>query len=149
MGDNSGDRYYVLKERAVPEVLLKVVEVKRLLARDRNVSIKDAVAQAGISRSTYYRYKEDISPLRREMKGKTINFTVQLEDKPGLLSALLKAIANHQGNILTIHQSIPIHGIALLTFSVQILSNMNNVEELFEEIQKQEGVCEVRLLGEG
>ena len=34
-------KYYVLKEKAVPEVLLKVVEAKRLLDSGKVASIQD------------------------------------------------------------------------------------------------------------
>ena len=54
--------YYVVRERALPEVLLKVVAVNRLLDTRRAVSVQEAVDKVGISRSSYYKYKEDIFP---------------------------------------------------------------------------------------
>ena len=147
--ESRNDRFYVLTEQAVPEVLLQVVAVKRLLAREPKLSVKEAVERCGISRSTFYRYRDEISPLHRELKGKTINFTLRLEDKPGSLAQVLRTISEHEGNILTIHQSIPIHEMAQLTISLRILSEQNRVEELFEALEKQEGVSELRLLGEG
>ena len=46
---------------------------------------------------------------------------MQMDDEPSLLSAILQTIARFHGNILTIHQSIPINGVATLTLSVHIL----------------------------
>ena len=46
--------YYVVKQRALPEVLLKVVEAKRLVESKRVMSVQDAVDQVGISRSSFY-----------------------------------------------------------------------------------------------
>ena len=46
-------KYYVLKEKAVPEVLLKVVEAKRLLDSGKVASIQEATEITGISRSSY------------------------------------------------------------------------------------------------
>ena len=54
--------YYVLKEKAVPEVLLRVVEAKRLLESGRVASVQEATERVDISRSSYYKYKEDIFP---------------------------------------------------------------------------------------
>ncbi|MBP5153539.1 MAG: ACT domain-containing protein [Lachnospiraceae bacterium] len=142
-------RYYIVKDTALPEVLRLVVEVKDMLARDRSLSVKAATERAGISRSTFYRYRDEVSPLNRELRGKTVNFSIRLEDKPGILSAILKEIAEHEGNILTIHQSVPIQGVALLTISLQILSDLNRIEEMLQQIEHSEGVYEVRLLGEG
>lgn len=114
-------KYYVVRERAVPEVLLKVVEAKRLLESNRVATVQEAAEKTGISRSSFYKYKDDIFPFHEETRGKTITFIIQMDDEPGLLSMVLQTIARFHGNILTIHQSIPINGVATLTLSVDIL----------------------------
>ena len=55
-------KYFVLKQKAVPEVLLKVVEAKRLLDSGKAVSVQEAAENVGISRSSFYKYKDDIFP---------------------------------------------------------------------------------------
>ncbi len=55
-------KYFVLKQKAVPEVLLKVVEAKRLIDSGRAVSVQDATDMVGISRSSFYKYKDDFFP---------------------------------------------------------------------------------------
>ena len=55
-------KYFVVRERAVPEVLLKVVQAKRLLDSGRAQTVQDAAEQTGISRSSFYKYKDDIFP---------------------------------------------------------------------------------------
>lgn len=114
-------KYFVVRERAVPEVLLKVVEAKKLLDSGKVDTVQDAAERTGISRSSFYKYKDDIFPFHEETRGKTITFIIQMDDEPGLLSVVLQTIARFHGNILTIHQSIPINGIATLTLSVDIL----------------------------
>ena len=114
-------KYFVVRERAVPEVLLKVVEAKKLLDSGRVQTVQDAAEQTGISRSSFYKYKDDIFPFHEQARGKTITFIIQMDDEPGLLSGVLQTIARFHGNILTIHQSIPINGVATLTLSVDIL----------------------------
>ena len=104
--------YFVLKEKAVPEVLLKVVEAKRLLDSGKCASVQEAVDATGISRSSFYKYKDDIFPFHDNSKGRTITMVIQLDDEPGLLSLVLKTEAEYRATILTIHQSIPVHGIA-------------------------------------
>ena len=111
-------KYYVVRERAVPEVLLKVVEAQKLLDSGKASTVQEAADKTGISRSSFYKYKDDIFPFHEEAKGKTITFLIQMEDEPGILSNVLKTIAHFHGNILTIHQSIPINGVASLTLSV-------------------------------
>ena len=73
-------KYFVVRERAVPEVLLKVVEAKRLLDSGRVLTVQEAAEQTGISRSSFYKYKDDIFPFHEDAKGKTITFIIQMDD---------------------------------------------------------------------
>ena len=140
-------KYFVVRERAVPEVLLKVVQAKRLLDSGRAQTVQDAAEQTGISRSSFYKYKDDIFPFHEEARGKTITFIIQMDDEPGLLSVVLQTIAHFHGNILTIHQSIPINGIATLTLSVDILPITKDVSSMIEHIESQPGIHYLKILG--
>ena len=138
--------YFVVKQRALPEVLLKVVEAKRLIESDKVISVQEAVDRVGISRSSFYKYKEDIFPFHDTAEGTTLTFAVQMDDEPGLLSEVLKCVAEYQANILTIHQSIPINGVASLSLSVQILASTGNISEMIEGIEHRMGVHSVKIL---
>ena len=139
-------KYFVVRERAVPEVLLKVVEAKKLLDSGKVDTVQDAAERTGISRSSFYKYKDDIFPYHENAKGKTVNMVIQLDDEPGLLSVVLKTVAEFHANILTIHQSIPINGIASLTLSVDVLPQTGDVAEMLEHIEEQEGIHYVKIL---
>ena len=138
--------YYVVKQKAVPEVLLKVVEAKRLLESGKAATIQDAVERVDISRSSFYKYKEDIFEFHEHSQGTTITLTFQMEDEPGLLSDVLKIIAQFGANILTIHQSIPINGVASLSLSIQVLPTTGDVSDMLEAMEAQKGVRNVKLL---
>ncbi len=140
-------KYFVLKERAVPDVLLRVVEAKRLLDSGRITSVQEATERVGISRSSFYKYKDDIFPFHETAKGRTITMVIQLDDEPGLLSVVLRTVAEFHANILTIHQSIPINGIASLTLSVDILPETGDMAEMMAHIEEQTGVHYVKILG--
>ena len=140
-------QYYVLKEKAVPEVLLKVVEAKRLIDSGKIASVQEATESVGISRSSFYKYKDDIFPFHEEARGKTITFIIQMDDEPGILSVVLQTIASFHGNILTIHQSIPINGVATLTLSVDILPGEGDAEAMVDEIEQRDGIHYLKILG--
>lgn len=140
-------KYFVLKQKAVPEVLLKVVEAKRLLDSGKAVSVQEAAENVGISRSSFYKYKDDIFPFHDNAKGKTITMVIQLDDEPGLLSVVLRIVADYHANILTIHQSIPINGIASLTLSVDVLPETGDVTQMVASIEEQTGIHYVKILG--
>ena len=138
--------YFVLKEKAVPEVLRKVVEAKRLIESGCCISVQEATDRVGISRSSFYKYKEDIFPFHDNVKGKTITMVIQLEDEPGILSEILQTVARYHANILTIHQSIPVNGIASLTLSVDVLPETGDVSEMVEVMEKTQGIQYVKIL---
>ena len=139
-------KYYMVRRKAIPEVLLKVVEAKGLLESEKVDTIQDAVDAVGISRSSFYKYKDDIFELHDNARGTTITLTLQMEDEPGLLSDVLRTIAEFRGNILTIHQSIPINGIASLSISIQVLQTTGDVARMIQELENQRGVHHVMIL---
>ena len=139
-------KYFVVKQKAVPEVLLKVVEAKKLLETVRAITVQEAADRVGISRSSFYKYKEDIFPFYDNTKGKTVTFVVQMDDEQGLLSDLLHIVAIYKANILTIHQSIPVNGVATLTLSVEVKDNTGNISKMVEEIEEQDGIHYVKIV---
>lgn len=138
-------KYYVVKQKALPEVLLKVAKVNRLL-ENKNISIAEATERVGISRSSFYKYKEDIFPFRDNVRGKTITFVFSMDDTPGLLSRVLGKVAEYKANILTIHQTIPVNGVASLTLSVDILPNTGDSSRMIEDIEQMDGVRYLKIL---
>ena len=112
----------------------------------RSASIQEAVDAVGISRSSFYKYKDDIFPFHDNSQGTTITLTFQMDDEPGILSDVLKIIAEYRANILTIHQSIPINGIASLTLSIQVLQTTGDISRMIEQLEGQPSVHHVKIL---
>ncbi|HIT66835.1 MAG TPA: ACT domain-containing protein [Candidatus Merdisoma merdipullorum] len=139
-------KYFVVKQKAVPEVLLKVVEAKRLLESSKAMTVQEATEQVGISRSSFYKYKDDIFPFHDNSKGKSITFVLQMDDEPGLLSMVLQTIAEYQANVLTIHQTIPINGVATLTLTVDLLPITKDVSSMIEKIESRPGIHYLKIL---
>ncbi|MBU9726437.1 ACT domain-containing protein [Diplocloster modestus] len=139
-------KYYLVKRKAVPEVLLKVIEAKRLLESGKVETVQEATEMLGISRSSFYKYKDDIFPFHDNVRGKTITFVMQMDDEPGLLSEVVKTVADFHANILTIHQSIPVNGIASLTLSVDILPTTGDVTQMLDTIERNDGIHYIKIL---
>lgn len=140
------EKYYIIKKNALPEVLLKVVMAKRLLETEAVLTVQEATEAVGISRSSFYKYKDDIFPFHENTKGKNITFMIQMQDQPGLLSCVLNKIADFGANILTINQAIPVNGIALITLSVEILPSEHDFSVLVEGIKRLTGVQSLKFL---
>ena len=85
-------KYFVVTKKAVPEVLLKVVEAKRLLESGKLPTIQDAVDAVGISRSSFYKYKDDIFPFHDSTQGKTVTLSMQIEDEKKVLRTAVRTV---------------------------------------------------------
>ena len=144
MGESN--RYYVVTKKAVPEVLLKVVEAKRLLESQKVLTVQEATDAVGISRSSFYKYKDDILPFYDNAKGKTVTFVTIMDDERGLLSDLLRIVAVYKANILTIHQSIPVNGVATLTLSVEVRFDTGDISAMVEEMEAMNGIHSVKII---
>lgn len=143
---SQGTEYYVIRKKAVPEVLLKVVEVQRILDADPKKTVQMAASEAGISRSSYYKYKEDIFPFHDNRHGRNITCVIEIRDCPGIISTILNIFAKYKTNILTIHQSIPINGVGILTLSVDILSITTDVSAMLNEVESLDRIINVRII---
>ena len=140
------DKLYLVSERALPEVLLQVVEAKKLLETKKVITVGEAAEAVGISRSSFYKYKDDINYFYEDARGKTISFLLEMEDRQGLLSEVLKEVARYGVNILTIHQSLPINGLASLSLSLQILNGLTDVTDMVASVEAIDGIRRMKIL---
>ena len=139
-------KYYVVKDKAIPEVLIKVVEAKRLLTADKMMTVKEAKDKCGISRSSFYKYKDDIFPFDDSSKGRNITLSIQISDEMGLLSELLAVVAKYHANILTIHQTIPVSGVATISLSIEVLNDTGDLSKMVDEIGNLDGIFDIKIL---
>ncbi len=132
--------FYLIDKSVLPEIFLKVMEVKKLLESKREKTVQDAVNRVGISRSAFYKYRDAIFPLYENTRGKTVTMATNLDDTKGVLSCVLNTIAEAGANILTINQNIPINGIAMVTIAIETDAMDSDLGELLDKLQKLHGV---------
>ena len=108
-------------------------------------NVQEAVERVGISRSSFYKYKDDIYPFSESDRGISITLSLLIEDRPGILSQVLKAMAEGGANILTIHQSIPVNAVASISLSIQILPGQS-LSEIVRKLEALDGILEVKVL---
>ena len=145
--DMKETNYYVIKKKAVPEVLLKGVRGPETVRfKESSFCIRKTTEKVGISRSSYYKYKDDIFPFYAGKKGRSITFVIEVDDQPGVMASILNIFALYKANILTIHQSIPINGKGLLTVSVDIEDSETDVSAMIQDVEKIEDVSYVKII---
>ena len=138
--------YLMVEKSALPDYFLKVIEARRLLESGECAQVIDAVHAAGISRSTYYKYKDKILEPSRLTIGRKASLMLTLEHRAGMLSKVLSALSASRANILTITQSLPIHGKASIMLSVDLSQLTGSMDAMISALDAIEGVEHVRLL---
>lgn len=142
--ENSGtSRYFLVEADILPEIFVKVVEAKELLETGEATTVAEAAAKTGISRSAFYKYKDSVAPFQDLKRGRMITLHITLRHRMGVLSSVLSLFASTGANILTINQSIPMNGAALVTITAETTDMTITAEELMDSIRKTTGVRKV------
>lgn len=139
-------KYYIIEAAALPEVFLKVAEAKRLLDTGDVSTVNEATRRTGISRSAFYKYRDAILPFHNMLRGRIVTFQLMLHDELGILSAILSCFARRDANILTINQTIPTNGCALVTITAETAHMSISLEDLMRELNTAAGVVKAEVL---
>lgn len=138
--------YLLVDASVLPEVFSKVIEVKKILSKGRIKAVNDAVKEAGISRSAYYKYKDFVFPFYETSRGRVITLFFVVEDFSGILSSIINKIAFAKANIITINQNVPINGLADVTISIETTGMTMEIREMMESIGTIDGVRRQEIL---
>ena len=140
--------YYLVREEILPEAIKKTIKVKELLKKGEVRTINEAVEMLNLSRSAYYKYKDYVFPFYEASKEKIVTLALLLEHRSGVLSNVLKVLANEHGSVLTINQGIPLQGVANATLSIETMELAVDLEALLDKIRVIEGVKRLEVLGQ-
>ena len=144
--NNEKVEYFIVDRKILPIAIQNVIKVNELIDND-NMSIYDAVKLVGISRSTYYKYKDFIKPFFESSIDRFFYICLKLQDKPGILSQVLEIIAANNMNILTIIQNIAIDGLATVTLGVQVhKSTTMTVDKMVTTLSALNGIKDIRIV---
>ena len=140
--------YYLVREEILPEAIKKTIKVKELLKKGEVRTINEAVEMLNLSRSAYYKYKDYVFPFYEASKEKIVTLALLLEHRSGVLSNVLKVLANEHGSVLTINQGIPLQGVANATVSIETANLSVDLEALLDKLRMVDGVKRLEVLGQ-
>ena len=143
----SEKKFYVISEDILPEAILKTAMAKEMLQRGEAQSIPDAAEKLGISRSTFYKYKDGIFSFFDSSSMNMLNISLYLRNDPGVLSGVLNRVAQLGGNVLTINQSLPNQGAALVTLAIGMSDSDVTPARLLESLESLRGVRSAEIIG--
>ena len=136
-------RYNLVDAQLLPEVFMKFIRAKELLASGQARNISAATRAVGLSRSAYYKYKDCIfdSENGREL----ITVMATLRDQTGALQSLLAGISSAGASIVTINQATPENGTAQVAVPIRTGTMQMTPDELAAMLSRQSTVVGVRL----
>lgn len=133
----------------LPEAIQKTLEAKRLLETGVVEKVQDAVEQVGMSRSSFYKYRDSVFPFHSMVKERIVTISLILEHRAGVLSNVLGYLAQARANVLTIHQTIPIQGVANVSMSVDTTHMREEMNGIIDGLALLSGVRRAFVVGSG
>lgn len=143
------DPFVLVRAEMLPEALQKTLEVKRLIETGKVLTVQEAVEQVGLSRSSFYKYRDHVFPFRTMVKEKIVTISMVLEHRAGVLSNVLRYLASSDANVLTIHQTIPLQGEANVSMSVDTHQMVLELNQILQGLQQLDGVRKAVVIATG
>ena len=140
------ENYLIIHKSILPDYFEKVLQVRRLMESGKVREVSQAVKQVGISRSTYYKYKDKILEPSQVTIGRKAVLSLQLSHEAGVLSKVLTCLSACKANILTITQSLPIRDQASVLISLDISGIEKPIDTMLSALETSDGVEKVRLV---
>lgn len=142
----AGD-YLIVHKKILPDYLDKVICARNMMESHVTDSVSLACRKAGISRSTYYKYKDYVFLPDENQSGHKAVLSMVIKHRPGSLSDVLQTLCSMNSSILTISQAIPVAGTAAVTISLDTSSMKCTVDSLISRLKKLAAVTSVQLNG--
>ena len=137
-------RFLIVRADVLPEVILKVLEAKRLLSKAQAKNSSEACRMVGISRSAYYKYKDNVQLYEERDNSQLGTLYLKLSDEPGVLSRVLKKLYDNGANILTVNQNIPVDAGVIVNISIGVNRDEVSMEEILRNLSEIDGVVSVK-----
>lgn len=126
--------YMIVHKNLLPDNLEKVIEARNLLINKEAETVSEAVKKVGISRNTYYKYKDYVFEEKQSSSSKAV-ISLVLKHSPGTLSDVINCLRDHNGNIVTIFQAEPLSGLAAVMITLDISQLQDSIEKLLKDLK--------------
>ena len=137
--------FLIVHKKILPDYLDKVIEARKLLENKECSTVKEAVKKVGISRNTYYKYKDYVYETSDNKANRHAVISLILKNENGSLASVIHVLTNLGTSILTISQAIPIHEKANVLLSLDITSLSCSIDEMLSSLKEISSVRSVHL----
>lgn len=139
------NEYMVVSTKVLPKCFELVAKAKKILQDGKADNVSDACKMCGISRSTFYKYQDDVFFYNENHK-KRVVFSMMLAHQTGALSGVCNALSDLSVSILTMPQSEPVGDVAPILMSCDITTMNCSIDELKNSLLKIDEIKKIEIL---
>ncbi len=137
------DTYLLVNSKLLSPVFSGVIKAKKLLSSGKATNTSQAVKMAGISRSAFYKYRDNVFEFENGNTS-TVNLNAVLNDRAGVFSAMTTLLYENGVNIITVNQGVPVNGTAAVSLTVRTDNVKISLDELIKRLKSVEGIITVK-----
>ena len=134
--------FLLIDAAVVPQIFIKVLEAKKLLASGQAKNISTAIKMADISRSAFYKYKDSV--FTSESVSDIVTANIILLDELGALQEVLALLSKAGANVVSINQALPANGTAEVSITMKTAEMQLGLNETLKQLKMQKTVVEVK-----
>lgn len=138
-----GEEFLIIDKSILPEHFGMIIEIKELI--NNGYKISDACKKVGLSRSTFYKYKDYVF-LTNGLNSKKANILVKMKEN-GSLIELLTLLEELNIKVLNIHKETLVNGIQEVFLTLSTNNIIMDYNDVIKDIRRIKDIKEVLLLG--
>ena len=140
-------KYFIVDKALLPSYCEKVSLAKELLEEGKAADVSEAVKMVGISRSTFYKYRDMVRDISTVSMGRHAIVSMMMSHSVGTLSAVLNIISRYGYSVWTITQNPPVDSRANVVITLELGEDACDLDDMIKEISSIPGLSRVQLLG--
>ena len=140
-------KYLIVDKALLPPYCEKIALVKELIDEGKAADVSQAVKMAGISRSTFYKYRDMVRDISTVSMGRHAIISMMMRHSVGTLSSVLNIISRYGYSVWTITQNPPVDSKANVVITLELGEDAGKLDNLIREISDVSGLSRVQLLG--
>ena len=140
-------KYLIVDKALLPSYCEKVSLAKELLDEGKAADVSEAVRMVGISRSTFYKYRDMIREISTVSRGRPAIISMMMRHRVGTLSSVINIISSYGFSVWTITQNPPVDSKANVVITLELGEDPKKLDAMLREITDTPGLSRVQLLG--
>lgn len=137
----------IVDKALLPPYYEKVAQARELLDEGKARDVSEAVKMVGISRSTYYKYKDLIRDISTISMGRHAIISMMMSHTVGVLSTVIGVISGYDYSVWTITQNPPVDAKANVVITLELGEDAGALDDMIRDISNIPGLSKVQLLG--